>query len=159
MLYLFDTCALKRAYISGKLQKRYRSVISRHKNAVFVAEISMLEIVSALGDDLRGGRITPQQYYLADEAFLEDIAGGRIQVRPFLASQYVQSRYILAHVGIDAKRNLGSQDAIVACTARELAIEKRTAVKLLTCDRRFANVVNDIKLFHGLVRAEYLAPN
>ena len=80
-------------------------------------------------------------------------------MRPFPASEYLQCRHLLALVGIDAGKNLRAQDGIIAFTARQLAIVKRTRVKLLTSDKKLANVVRGVSVFKGLVRVEYLDPN
>jgi hypothetical protein len=126
---------------------------------VYIAEISVLEIVSALGGEFRGRRISLKQYKLADERFIEDLAVGRIIVRPFPPSEYLPCRHLLAYVGIDAGRNLSSQDGIIAYTARQLAIEKKTLVRLLTADTKLANVIKDLDVFSQLVKAEYLRPS
>lgn len=99
------------------------------------------------------------EYTRASRRFFRDIAEGKIEVRPLPSSEYIHCRDLLILVGIDARRNLESQDGIVAYTARRLAIEEKKKVKLLTSDKKLAGVIRDIDLFAGLVVAEYLDPN
>lgn len=158
MLHVLDTCLLKCAYIPSKYHRRCRYILARLKGQVFVAEISVLEIVSALGSEYRDRRISARQYETADRIFFRDIADGLIEVKSLPASEFLACRSLLALVGIQQGRKLTSQDGIVAYTARQLAIEKKAKVKLLTSDRKFANVLRDVDVFKRLVLPEYLDP-
>lgn len=160
MIHFLDTSALKWAYISGaKHCRRCRVILTRLKGQVYIAEISILELASALGHQVRGNRMSIADYTKATRRFFQDIAEGKLEVRPFPASEYIPCRDLLCLVGIDARRNLECQDGIVAYTARRLAIERKTKVRLLTSDKKLAGVIRDIDLFSGLVIAEYLDPN
>ncbi len=103
--------------------------------------------------------MTKRDYAGAGRDFFRDIAEGRLEVRRFPSSEYVGCRDLLTLVGVDANRNLETQDAIVAYTARLVALEKQQKVLLLTSDRKLARVVVDIPMFRPLVAAEYLDPN
>jgi hypothetical protein len=160
VIHFLDTSALKWAYILGsKHCRRCRFILSRSKGQVHIAEISILELASALGHQVRGGRMSRAAYTKATHRFFHDIADGRLEVRGFPTSEYIPCRDLLTLVGIDARRNLEAQDGIVAYTARRLAIERKEKVKLLTSDRKLAGVVRDIDIFSGLVVPEYLDPN
>lgn len=160
MIHVFDTSALKWAYIRpSKFHRRCRYILTRLRGQVYVAEITILELASALGHQVRGGRMSVLQYATASQRFFKDIADGRIEIRPFPSSEYIPCRDLLTLVGINARRNLESQDGIVAYTARRLAIERKTQVKLLTSDKKLAGVIRELDLFAGLVLSEYLDPN
>lgn len=133
--------------------------MGRCKGRAFIAEITILELASALGHNVRGNRITKVDYATASREFFQDIADGRLEVRRFPSSEYVACRDLLTLVGVDANRNLETQDAIVAHTARLVALEKREKVMLLTSDQKLARVVADIPVFRRLVGSEYLDPN
>jgi predicted nucleic acid-binding protein len=158
MLYFLDTSALKWAYLRGKFHRRCRYILSRCNGRVFIAEISMLEIISVFGDEVHENRMTIKQFGRSDRLLFEDIADGRIEVRALHASELLGVRHLLTLVKIRNRRGLRSQDGIVAYTARRLAIEKRHAVRLLTGDRRLSKIVNELEVFSGLVDAEYLDP-
>lgn len=159
MLHFLDTSVLKCAYIRHKFHRRCRYIVSRLKGKVFVAEISVLEIVRALGAEYRARRISLHQYQAADLRFLRDIAEGFIEVRPLPTTEFLACRNLLWLVGIRRGRKLTSQDGIIAYSARQLAIEKQGRVKLLTSDRGLASVVRDVDVFSQLVEAEFLDPN
>jgi predicted nucleic acid-binding protein len=157
--YLLDTSALKWAYMSGyKHTRRCRYVIGRCKGRVFVAEITVLEIVNALASETRGGRLTVRQFWDSNMSFLADVGGGRLEVVRLPSSEYIACRDLLTLVGINSKRNLQTQDAMVAYTARRLALQKQTLIKVLTGDRKLARIINELPLFQKLVSAEYLNP-
>jgi hypothetical protein len=160
VIHVLDTSALKWGYIPGaKYHRRCRYILGRLHGQVYVAEITILELVSALGHEVRSKRMTVRQYASANRQFFRDIAEGKIEVRQFPSAEYIACRELLALVGINAGRNLKAQDGIVAYTARRLAIEKKAAVRLLTSDKKLGSVVNDLALFRGLVVSEYLDPN
>lgn len=159
MNYLLDTSALKWAYIDKtKHTRRLRTVISRAKGRVFVAEISVLEIVNALGHHVRGNRMTVRQFSKADLRFLKDLAAKRIVAKQLPSGEMKACRELLALVGVAERRNLGTQDAMVAYTARRLALDTSVPTRLLTSDKTLAAIVNDLDAFKSLVTAEYLKP-
>jgi predicted nucleic acid-binding protein len=158
VIHLIDTSALKRAYISNGCRRRCRQIISRLAGSVYIAEISVLELISALASDYRDNKITLAELNDADKHFWRDIAVGRVLVRSFRAGDYVACRALLVAVGVERRRGLRTQDAIVAYTARELAIEKRERVKLLTCDWKLSRAIPKFRLFDRLVKAEYMKP-
>lgn len=141
MIHFLDTSALKWAYISGKHHYRCRQIIGKLKGEVFIAEISILELVSALGSCVRDGRITVPQYEHADSRFFEDLAEDKLLVRAFPARNYIHCRQLLTLVGIHERRALKTQDSMIAYTARELGIERKRPVKLLTSDKRMASAI------------------
>jgi predicted nucleic acid-binding protein len=160
VIHFLDTSALKWAYIpQAKYCRRCRFILTRLKGQVYIAEISILELASALGHEVRGNRMSVAEYTRASRRFFQDIAEGKIEVRPFPSSEYIPCRDLLSLVGIGARRNLECQDGIVAYTARRLAIERRVRVKLLTSDKKLAGVIRETDLFSGLVVSEYLDPN
>jgi predicted nucleic acid-binding protein len=158
MIRIVDTSALKWAYLPGRHRFRMRQVLARANGSVYIAEITVLEIVNAFGGLYRDKKITLAQCERADHSVLEDIASQRLLVLPFPASEYVQCRHLLALAGIHEKRFLSTQDAIIACTARQLALDRKEKVKVLTSDKRLAKVISDLDHFAGLVVSEYLTP-
>jgi predicted nucleic acid-binding protein len=156
---VFDTSALKWAYLDGTRNcRRCRYIISRARGDAYVAEITVIEIVSALANLVREHRIAAPQFAKANFMFLRDVAERRIVVVPFPTSEFVACRDLLTFVGLHAARSLKTQDAMVAYTARRMAIEENQVVRLFTSDQRLAAVVRDLPVFKGLVKAEYLAP-
>ncbi len=160
MNYLLDTSALKWAYLEGsKFCRRCRYIISRNRGRVYVAEISVIEIVNALGSRVRGRQISVPQFWNSNHQFLKDVADRKIAVLPFPSSDFIACRHLLTLAGVDAGKNLDSQDAMVAYTARRLALERGEQVVLATSDQRLAKIVKELSLFKKLVKSVYWDPN
>lgn len=132
--------------------------MSRARGRVYIAEITILEIVSALGHEVRGGRMSAAQFAKLDRQFLKDLALGRIRVARLPSSELVGCRQLLALVGVAESRALESQDSMVAYTARRLALETAVPTRVLTSDRRLARIIQEVAAFSGLVTSEYLDP-
>lgn len=159
MRSVFDTSALKWAYFDGAQQcRRCRYIISRAKGQAYVAEITVVEIVSALASLVRERRASAPQFAKANFWFLRDVADRRITVVPLPSSELIACRDLLTIVGLRAGRSLKTQDAMVAYTARQMALQTGEAVRLYTSDQRLASVVREVGVFKGLVHGVYLAP-
>jgi len=159
VIHFLDTSALKWVYISGRRQtRRCRTIVGKSKSNVFIAEISLLELVSALGNEVRSGRMSIAEYTKANVSFLQDVADGRIEVCPVPSHELISCRYLLTLVGIQKGRNLTAQDGIVAYTAMRVARQKKARVKLLTSDKKLAKVVHELDVFSRLLKSEYLDP-
>jgi PIN domain-containing protein len=154
MIHVFDTSVLKWSYYRNAHHRRCRYLLSRRE--IVIAEISVLELMSALGAVYRDQRITLAELRSADRMFLGDLASGRLRVYPLPSAQYMNCRQLLAYAGVDRRRHLKAQDGIIAFTARELAIERQQKVRLLTGDKRLAAVVQDLDVFRNLVEVELL---
>jgi hypothetical protein len=116
----------------------------------------MLEIVSALGSEFRGGAISAAEYALGNMSFLRDVAAGKVVVVPFRSADYIPCRDLLTLVGVRRGRSIQSQDGMVLYTARSLAIERRQAVKLLTSDRGMTGVASTTDIFQRVIKCEFL---
>jgi hypothetical protein len=115
--------------------------------------------VNALGHWVRGRRISFAQFARASFAFLQDVADGKLIVVPLPPSEYVGCRDLLTLVGVNVGRNLETQDAMVAYTARRLALDHGERINLLTSDRKLATLIDELDIFKGLVKPTYLNPN
>lgn len=153
---VLDTNVVKRLYVPGPLRRSCRALRTRHVGRCYVAEVTTLEIVSALADEVRIGKITLQDFRKANDAFIEDLATGRIEVREFLPRDYIKCRSLLAAIGASRGRHIRSHDAMIAFVARELALQLGSAVSLVTCDRKFAKTVASDAAFEGLVDVRLL---
>ena len=122
----FDTCALVPRYRAGKFTHRVNGLFAGPRD-IFVAEITMVEIVSAFGSICRNQKLSSPVFEQMNGAFLDDVATGRIQVRPISRSDMLRARHLLSLAGMSNRRNLGSSDALVAVSCRELALEIREA--------------------------------
>jgi predicted nucleic acid-binding protein len=158
--YLIDTSALKWAYIDRtKHTRRCRYILSRAACRVFIAEITMLELGSALAGRVRDNQMSAREFQRADLRFLKDVGSGRISVVAMSKSDLLRCRELLVLVGFVQAKPLKTQDAMVAYAARLLALETGLRTHVLTSDRKLDSVLNQVTLFSGLVTSEYLDPN
>lgn len=130
--------------------------MSRAAGRVYIAEITTLEIVSAMARHVRGSRMSVGDFQRANLRFLRDIADRKLLVLRFGSADFIGCRNLISLVGVTERKNLRAQDAMVASTARRLAFEQGKKVKLLTSDWTLAAIIRDLPIFHGSVESEYL---
>jgi predicted nucleic acid-binding protein len=157
--YLIDTSTLKWAYIDkAKHTRRCRYILSRAAGRVFIAEITMLELGSALAARVRDNQMSAREFQRADLRFLKDIGSGRIKVVEMSKTDLLRCRELLVLVGFVEAKPLKTQDAMVAYAARLLALETGLCTHVLTSDKKLDRVLSQATLFSGLVTSEYLDP-
>jgi hypothetical protein len=151
----FDTSALVPRYRAGKYTYRVNQVFGGPKN-IFVAEITMVEIVSAFGSICRGHKLPDSDFEQMNAAFLDDIAIGRIQIRLINRSDMIRARHLLSLAGIVNRRNLGSSDALIAVSCRELALETHERVMFYTKDWTLYSTLYQINAYRSALRMRFL---
>lgn len=150
-----DTSALVPRYRVGKYTYRVNQIFGGPKN-IFVAEITMVEIVSAFGSICREHKLPESDFEQMNAAFLDDVASGRIQIRLISRSDMLRARHLLSLAGIVNRRNLGSSDALVAVSCRELALETRERVMLYTKDWTLYSILYQINAYRSALRMRFL---
>jgi predicted nucleic acid-binding protein len=148
-VYFFDTSALQHRYMDGPYSKRIRRIISTGSNECFIADITVLEIASALGNRCRQGNLRYQRYDQANDRFWEDIAEGRLIVRDTSQRDVMRARNLLRYAGVLKRRRLQSADALVAVTCLELALERGEAIIFYTSDWTLYDILSQIDAFNA----------
>jgi hypothetical protein len=148
-VYFFDTSALKHRYFDGPYSKRIRRIISTGSNECFIADITILEIASALGGKCREGNLRYQRYDQADGRFWKDIAEGNLVVRNTSQREVMRARNLLRFAGVLRRRNLGSADALIAVSCLELALERKEEIIFYTSDWTQYDVLRQIDAFNA----------
>jgi predicted nucleic acid-binding protein len=69
-----------------------------------------------------------------------------------------RARYLIEYVGIINRRALRTGDSIQLVTALEVASAAREVVTFVTCDRKLANIIQDLDTFQPLLAALFLSP-
>jgi hypothetical protein len=151
----FDTCALIPRYRNGKFTYRVNRVFAGQRT-IFVAEITMVEIVGAFGSIMRDKRLPRTEYVRMNAEFLNDIANGRIQVRSIGPDDMLRARHLLTLAGVENRRNLGSSDALVAVSCRELALETRERVTFYTKDWTLYSTLYQINAYRSALKLRFL---
>jgi hypothetical protein len=142
-------------YRLGKFSYRVNQLFAS-KRDIFVAEITMVEIVSAFGSVCRANKLAESEFETMNFKFCEDVASDRIQIRPVTRSDMFGARHLLALAGILNRRNLGSSDALVAVACRELALENGERVTFYTKDWTLYSTLYQINAYRSAMRMRYL---
>jgi hypothetical protein len=147
-VYFFDSSALQHRYIDGPYSKRIRRIISTHSNQCFIADVTILEIASGLGNRCRKGNFRYQRYDQADDRFWKDIAEGKLIVRETTQRDVMRARNLLRYAGVLKRRNLKSADALIAVSCLELALERGETIIFYTSDWTQYDILRQIDAFN-----------
>ncbi|HEX8634117.1 MAG TPA: type II toxin-antitoxin system VapC family toxin [Pyrinomonadaceae bacterium] len=154
--YFFDTSALQHRYFDSDYSKRVRYIISNTKNDCFIADLTILEIASAIGNRCRQGYLRNERYDEADKKFWTDVSTGRLTTRITTPREVVRARDLLRYAGIIKRRKLGSADALIAVCALELALELKERVIFYTGDWGLYSIIRDIDAYNLTLRLRFL---
>src|ERR1700730_325818 len=138
-----DTCALVPRYRTGKFTYRVNRIFSSGKE-VFVAEITMVEIVSSFASVCRDRHLADLEFHRMCGEFLDDVASERIKIRPMTRGDMSRATHLLALGGVVNRRALKSSDALVAVSCRQLALDTRERPLFYTKDWRLYRTLFEI---------------
>jgi predicted nucleic acid-binding protein len=155
--YYVDTCALKWRYLSGGPTLTVNQLMDDPDTTVLTSELTLLEWSSALGCVYRENQIDYQTFKSNELALMSDIANDSLIVCPMTRS-IERARYLIEYVGIINRRALRTGDSIQLVTALEVASAAREVVTFVTCDRKLANIIQDLDTFQPLLAALFLSP-
>lgn len=151
----FDTCALVPRYQIGKFTYRVNRIFAG-PNDIVIAEITMVEMFSALASICRDKKLPDSEFERMSAAFLDDIADGRIQVRPVSRPDMFRAGHLLRLAGVVNRRNLRSSDSLVAVSCRQLALEIRERVAFYTKDWTLYSTLYQINAYRSALRMRFL---
>ena len=151
----FDTSALVPRYAQGHFTYRVNKILAGPKN-IYIAEITAVEIVSAFASICRNKNLPASEFEQMNAAFLDDIAGDRIQIRSINRSDMLRARHLLTLAGVNNRRNLRSSDALIAVSCRELAFEVRERVIFYTKDWTLYSTLYQINAYRTALRMRFL---
>jgi hypothetical protein len=122
---------------------------------VFIAEITMVEIVSALAGACRAKKITAAKFYRLHSAFWADVASGKITYCPLGREDMYRATHLLTHAGVIKKRGLKSSDALVAHSCRQLALEKGSRPTFYTSDWTLYHTLYELDVFRSAMKLRF----
>jgi hypothetical protein len=156
-IYFFDTSALVYRYADGGPSRRVRRVTSDKRGEVFIADITIVEMASALAKICRANNQSARTYEAMDAAFLKDIATGKLNIREVTQRDMQRARHLLRYAGAVRRRNLGSADALVAITCLELAFERKVPIVFYTEDWTLYSTIREINSFRSVMELRCLS--
>ena len=156
MIYFFDTSALQHRYIDGPKARGVRRIISGSRNHCYIAELSILEISSALARHCRKNALSPEEYARLDQRFWRDVFEKRLLVYTAAKRVYLRARDLLRYAGVDKRRNISSADALVAASCLEFALQEKQDVTFCLEDWGLFSVIRDISAYSKVLRFHYI---
>jgi|ERR1035441_967308 hypothetical protein len=143
-VYFFDTCALLERYIEGPHARTINQLLGTGKHQCYVADWTILEIASALGQQLRGRRDRARssgvsfnlrrEYDSRDRRIARDLADGRLSVWSTNSRDIIHARELVRYCGIVQGKKVDTGDAIVAACCLNLAHSLNLRVVFYTAD-------------------------
>jgi len=156
MIYFFDTSALQHRYLDGPKARGVRRIISDSRNQCYIAELSILEISSALALHCRKNSLSLEHYAKLDQRFWKDVFNRRVLIYPVAKREYLRARDLLRYAGVDKKRNISSADALIAASCLEFALQSKQSVAFCLEDWGLFSVIRDISAYSKVLRFHYI---
>lgn len=153
-----DTSALKHRYIRSPQRRWISRLVSSRRGRCYIADVTILEMASALGGACRSVRKGLRTYDLMDRRFLADVADGRLTVRPANFRTALRARHLLRFGGVIKGKNLGSADALIASCCLDLAHELKQRLVFYTADWNLYMILRDIDAFRSAMTLQYILP-
>lgn len=151
-----DTSALKHRYTkNGDLTSRIRRIVSDKRYECYIADWTVVEIASALGDHCRGNNMGIQHFDKMNQKFFGDLASGRVKVRVTNSRGMLQARTLLRK-GVSIRRNVHTGDALLAACCRELALDAGERVTFYTSDWKLYKLLRDIDAYRSVMRLRFV---
>lgn len=156
MVYFFDTSALQHRYIDGPKARGIRRIISGPRNRCFIADLSILEISSALALHCRKNSLSLRDYKRLDEAFWRDVHDGRLIVRDTGRRQYRRARDLLRYAGVEKRMRIKSADALIAASCLEFALSGGQSVTFCLEDWSLFRVLREVSVYKKNLRFHFV---
>jgi predicted nucleic acid-binding protein len=156
MIYFFDTSALQHRYVDGPKARGIRRIISNPRNHCYVADLSILEISSALARHCRKNSLTLTHYTRLDQTFWRDINEGRILIRDTGQREYLRARDLLRYAGVEKRKNITSADALIAASCLEFALAGKEQVTFCLEDWPLFHVLREVSAYRKVLRFHFI---
>ena len=155
-IHFLDSSALQHRYLDNAHSRRIRRLVSDRRCPCFVAELSVVEISSAIARRCRQKNLTIRHFDSMSTAFLRDLADGRILVRNMSKRDMRRARDLIRYAGIVRRRNISSADAIIAVSCLDLALERKERLVFYTSDRGLYEILNTINAYKSALSLKFL---
>lgn len=156
MIAFFDTSALMPKYVEGVHSYRVRKVISPRNAPVFISELSLVEAISTLARHCRGSRLSHAEFTLLKGLFEDDLVNGMIEIVPLTTIDLRRAQHLLEFAGVEQRRKLDTQDAIIAVTCLELALQLGRRVTFYTRDWKQYTCMYGVNAYRSALKLRLL---
>ena len=118
-----------------------RRLVSDSRGLCFIADLTILEISSALANRCHQQKLGPEDYDAMDGAFFSDLAEGRLLVKATTSREVIRARDLLRFAVVLKRLKLQSADALIAVSCLELALERKERIIFYLSDKRLYKVL------------------
>jgi len=146
-IFFFDTSALYYRYDTHSHSRRVRRIVSDTRYDCYIADVSIVEIASSFGKQCRERGWGTKKFDQMDRRFFDDMAVRRLNICPITKGLMLRARHLIRFAGVEKKRSIKTNDALIACCSLDLALEKKQRVNFYTCDKTLYSVLKDIDAF------------
>jgi hypothetical protein len=156
--YYIDTCSLQWRYLNGKPTSTVDSLLDNEHNAVFTAELAILEWSRTLARACRRGDIDKDTFKRNEIALMTDIYRNKLKILPLIPRAVEKARYLVKYVGVDNRLDLSSGDSLHLISALDVASRLPDRLTFVTSNHPLANIVEKIDIVSQSLDLMYLDP-
>lgn len=142
----------------SNISSRVSRIVGNRRHEIYVSELTVVELGSAFAGECLARGTGHEEYDRMFRKFFKDVARKRITVLDITKRDLENARHLLRFAKVIQRRGLGSSDAIVAETCRDLSYELGKRVIFCTSDRKFHSILNATSAYQAAVRLRYLQP-
>lgn len=156
MKYFFDTSALQHRYLDGSKSRAIRQIISDKRNECFIAELTILEIASALALHCRRNHLPLKRFNGLDQMFWRDIFEEKLRVYEPSRREFLRARQLLRHAGVEKRKKISSSDALVAACGLEVALATKDRVTFCLEDWTLFQMIREISAYRSVLKFKFI---
>lgn len=142
--------------MQGNFSRRIRRLVSDDRSICYIADVTVLEISSALGLKCRKRGWGVKEFDAMDIGFLEDLATGDLKVCTTSKRHVLKARDLIRFAGVVKQRSLKSADALIAVCCLELALEKKQRIVFYLEDKKLYSILRDIDAYRAALELRHL---
>lgn len=165
-VFFLDTSALIHRYLDCPSSRKIRTIVSRQDTKCFIAELTVLEMSSAIARRLRRDQTSARTTDLAsnrkfdrlESKFFRDISLGLIEVYPLAYTHYSRARGLLRYAGVVRNRRITTVDALIASAALDLAFRERERINFCTSDKPLFTIIQSVNAFTSALNLRFFDP-
>lgn len=156
--FFLDTSAVQHLYVDGKASRRIRYLLGYQDAICHIADLTILEVASALANRCRQQATPVELYDKFDRLFFRDLAS-RLQVTYASTRHVDRARRLIRYSFFEKKRKLHSGDALIAVCCLELALDLREPVSFYLSDEKLFKTLREINAFRSAVNLRFVDQN
>ncbi len=157
-LAFLDTSFYILRFLKTSASAAVSNVVEDPASTNYITELTIVEWMSALARRYKSRDLDMSGVTNNMSRLMHDIVAGRVSVFNIGNEVYDRAVHLLKYAAIEERRALDTQDALLLCTAIELASVAKSPLTLYTADRRFARIILDLRIARPYVTPQFVDP-